>query len=245
MFQYAYGIYLAQKNNTKLYLDTRFYNHQNHRRFLLNQFQNIEIDDGLDMIQNNYPIYTITDNFSYKEIPNPVDCNYYLDGYWQSQKYFNNIREEIIKYFTPNDDVLNKLKETEFIETNTTSLHVRRTDYVTSNGYHPVQDISYYVNAIKEIGDYDYLFVFSDDIKWCKDNLKFNNIIYTEGMSEIEDMMLMSMCKNNIIANSTFSWWAAYLNQNPNKKIVAPKKWFGDHVNIDTKDIIPEEWIKI
>ena len=100
-----------------------------------------------------------------------------------------------------------KLKNTPFIDNNTTSVHIRRTDYINSNGYHPVQTLDYDKNAIDEIGDYDYLFVFSDDIDWCRNNLKFKNMIFMTGFSDIEDLYLMSMCRNNIIANSSFSWW--------------------------------------
>ena len=68
---------------------------------------------------------------------------------------------------------------------------------------------------------------------------------FVEGHSEVEDLWLMSLCKHNIIANSSFSWWGAWLNNNPNKKVIAPKKWFGDHVNLNTSDLLPESWIKI
>jgi hypothetical protein len=125
------------------------------------------------------------------------------------------------------------------------SLHVRRTDYVTSNGYHPVQSIEYYKNAIDIIGDYDYIFVFSDDIQWCKDNLKFKNMVFMEGFSDIEDLHIMSLCQNNIIANSSFSWWGAWLNIHPEKKIIAPTNWFGEQANLNTSDMIPSDWIKI
>jgi hypothetical protein len=242
MFQYAHGRHLSKKYNTKLYLDSRFYKYQSHRSFLLDKF-NTDIDTNLDMITANYPIQVVGDNFIFKELSNPIDCNYYLDGYWQSEKYFNDIRDIILEEFTPKENL--KLNEIPLLDTNTVSIHVRRTDYITSNGYHPVQDIKYYEEALSIIGQYDYIFCFSDDIEWCKENLKFNNIVFMGPFSEIKDMFVMSLCKNNIIANSTFSWWAAWLNRNPDKKIIAPQKWFGDNVEIDTKNIIPESWIKI
>ena len=124
-------------------------------------------------------------------------------------------------------------------------MHIRRTDYVTSNGYHPVQSLDYYQNAIDLIGDYDNLYIFSDDINWCKDNLKFKNMIFRYGNSDIEDLFLMSMCANNIIANSTFSWWAAWLNERPDKRVISPSKWLGEQTNLNTNDIIPLDWIKI
>jgi hypothetical protein len=116
---------------------------------------------------------------------------------------------------------------------------------VTSNGYHPVQPISYFYNAIQAIGDYNKLYVFSDEIEWCKTNLNFDRMVFMEGRNGIEDMRLMGFCKHNIISNSSFSWWAAWLNQDPSKIVVAPKLWFGPQANLNTSDIIPDEWITI
>ena len=124
-------------------------------------------------------------------------------------------------------------------------MHIRRTDYTTSNGYHPVQTVEYYKKALEIIGEYDKLFIFSDDIEWCRNNLKFDNMIFIEGNTDIEDLYLISLCKHNIIANSSFSWWGAWLNKNPNKKVIAPSKWFGDMANLNESDIVPEGWIRI
>jgi hypothetical protein len=131
------------------------------------------------------------------------------------------------------------------IGSNTVSMHIRRGDYVEANDFHPVQNIEYYEKALDMIGDYQKLLIFSDDIEWCKTNLQFRNINFCDGFSPIEDMMIMSRCSHNIIANSSFSWWAAQLNENEKKKVIAPTKWFGPKLNLETKDIIPETWIKI
>jgi hypothetical protein len=246
MFQWAYGRYLSNKYQTELRLDSSFYNLNlsPKREFLLNKFQNISPNTDLKVSLIG-PIYKIEDNFTYKELPSPVGSNYYLDGYWQSEKYFKEIESIIREDFKPSDETMNKLLKTPLIDKNTISLHIRRTDYVTSNGYHPVQSIEYYNKAVETIGEYDYIFVFSDDIKWCKENLHFDNMIFMEGFTDIEDLHLMSMCKNNIIANSSFSWWGAWLNNNFNKKVIAPSKWFGEKSNLNEADIIPENWIKI
>ncbi len=248
MFQWAYGKHLSKKYDTDLRLDTNFYNYKlagtTQREFSLNRFTNISPNTDLK-VSIIGPMYKIDDDFKFKEIPKPVGCNYYLDGYWQSEKYFKESESIIRDDFKPSNEILDKLLKTPLIDTNTISLHIRRTDYVTSNGFHPVQSIDYYKNAVDSIGDYDYIFVFSDDIKWCKDNLNFKNIIFIEGLTDIEDLYLMSLCKNNIIANSSFSWWGAWLNNNIDKKIVAPSKWFGDTANLNTSEIIPESWIKI
>jgi hypothetical protein len=246
MFQYAYGKHLSNKYNTNFKLDIRFYDYQGtpKREFILNKFTNINVDTDMNFSLSGQ-IYKIDDDFNYREIPNPLSDNYYLDGYWQSEKYFKESESIIREEFKPSEEIINKLLKTPFIDSNTISLHVRRTDYVTSNGYHPVQSIEYYKNAVDQIGEYDYIFIFSDDIKWCKENLHFKNVIFIEGFTDIEDLYLMSLCKNNIIANSTFSWWGAWLNNNPNKKVISPIKWFGDKTNLNNSDIIPNNWVKI
>ena len=93
--------------------------------------------------------------------------------------------------------------------------------------------------------DTDYFLVFSDDIEWCKNNITGDNIVYIDSEIDYIDLYLMARCDNNIIANSSFSWWGAWLNKNENKKVVAPTLWFGQVVGEDTNDIIPENWIKI
>jgi len=246
MFQYAYGRHLSYKNNTNFYLDISFYDNQQlmgvKRKFQLNEMHNTHIYTNVESL-NGKLLYKINDDFRYKNLT-LGDDHYYLDGYWQSEKYFIESEDIIRSDFSAANDLMIDLKSTPLIDTNTLSLHVRRTDYVKSV-QHPVQPIEYYKKAVDAIGDYDHIFVFSDDINWCKDNLKFRNIIFIEGYSDIESLYLMSLCKNNIIANSSFSWWGAWLNNNKDKKVVAPSKWFADNVNINQSDIIPDSWIKI
>jgi len=246
MFQYAYGKHLSHKYNTDLRLDIRFYDYQGtpRRKFILNKISKTIVNTNMNFSLSG-KIYQIIDDFNYKELPHILTDNYYLDGYWQSEKYFKESESLIREEFTPNAETISKLLKTPFIDSNTTSIHVRRTDYVTSNGYHPVQPIEYYKNAVDIIGEYDYIFIFSDDIEWCKMNLSFKNMIFVEGFTDVEDLWLMSLCKNNIISNSTFSWWGAYLNRNKNKKVIAPNLWFGTQTNLSTIDIIPTDWIKI
>jgi len=247
MFQYAFARFLSSKHNVRFFLDTSFYKNNIGavtRLFLLDKFPNTNINE-FNPINLKYPIQRIPDNFFFNKIEILPNMDYYLDGYWQSEKYFLEIREELRNEFSPPTNVLDKLLKTISTNSNSVSIHIRRTDYVTSNGYHPVQTVEYYENALNIIGDYDNLFVFSDDIQWCKNNLNFKKMIFVESLSEIEDLWLMSLCKNNIIANSTFSWWGAWLNKNPNKKVVAPIKWFGSQTNLNTSDIIPEDWLKI
>ena len=140
------------------------------------------------------------------------------------------------------------------------SVHVRRTDYLRNRNYQNLTSTSYYDEAMRRFdGDTTFL-VFSDDIHWCKERLKGKKIIFIEGTCEIEDLFLMSQCHSHIIANSSFSWWGAWLNSNPDKTVVAPGRWFaGDFDNAalrfrpgpphkgyhDTKDLLPESWNKM
>lgn len=245
LFQWAFGKSLSEKYNRPLYLDLNFYNNQvgvTKREFSLNKFPNLKYNADIPNI--NSPVIRLSDDFIFREYNILDNYTYYLDGYWQSEKYFKNIESTIRQELSPDDVTKERLSK--FIgDGNSVSMHIRRTDYVTSNGFHPVQTISYYEKALDIIREYDSLFVFSDDIEWCKSNLKFNNIVFVEGFSDVEDMWLQSMCKNNIIANSSFSWWGAWLNTNKDKKIIAPTNWFGNQANLNTSDIIPNDWIRI
>lgn len=235
MFQYASGISIAMRNQRPInfYWDPSVGDTK--RPFLLNEFDNVEV-----VMFNDVPTgyQTVIDNFNYDEFTIPKE-KVFLSGYWQSEKYFKQYELGIRNLFKI-DDVL---KYT--IPNNSVSLHIRRGDYLNKPEVHPTQTLEYYENALKTIGEYNKVFVLSDDIEWCKGNIKFDNVIFVEGQSEFQDMKLMSLCEHNIIANSSFSWWGAWLNNNPNKKVISPCHWFGNNVNLNTNDIIPEGWLKI
>ena len=180
--------------------------------------------------------------------------NMYADGYWQSEKYFVEFRKELLndlKFKISNEVHFESIYDQIKANTTTCSVHIRRGDYVTNELYNNVYlqlTKSYYDLAMNHIMKYDpdtKFIIFSDDMDWVKDNLKFENAIYCSNMnSAIEDLHLMSLCSHNIIANSTFSWWGAWLNNNKNKIVVSPKYWFND-VEKNKNDIIPNSWIKI
>jgi hypothetical protein len=172
-----------------------------------------------------------------------------LSGYLQTEKYFNKYRDLILDYFTPNiliDKYILK-KYNEILKLPLCSIHVRRTDYLDLQQWHPQCTIEYYEKAIKEMNHNKIQFlVFSDDINWCKNIFKGQRFTFIENEDNIVDMFLMSLCDHNIIANSSFSWWGAWLNRHKNKKVIAPKTWFGpkyDHW--DKSDLLPESWVKI
>jgi len=175
-----------------------------------------------------------------------LDKSYDFRGYYQSEKFFLNAKNEILELFTFKSRLIENLKAMyPFIE-DTCGIHVRRTDYLNQQDYHPIMSLNYFNEAINHTTCKKFS-VFSDDISWCKEHLKHLDCIFIS-MQDYEDFILMSLCKDNIISNSTFSWWAAYLNKNQNKKVIAPhhKKWFGPgYSNLNTIDLYPSEWIQI
>jgi len=173
--------------------------------------------------------------FSYNNIP--YTPNLQIHGYFQSEKYIKTIKNNLKDYIYLDEDSVKKPIE------NLTSVHVRRGDYVGLQQVHKLCDIEYYKEAMEIIGG-NFIF-FSDDMEWVKENFEGKNILYSQYNDELLDLTLMTLCDNNIIANSSFSWWGAFLNKNKNKKIIAPKKWFGINGPQDTQDIIPENWIKL
>jgi hypothetical protein len=250
MFQWAYSRNLSLLYKKKLVYEDSFYSQQGEvvRNFELSSFNiplNILTPDAIREFQSK-KIQNINDDNTFKEITLFDDINYYLNGYWQSEKYFKENEAQIKKDFSYTTDRMNDLIEKYDFENNSiVSIHIRRGDYVSGSDMYPLQSIEYYKNGLEIIGDYDSILVFSDDIDWCKNNLPFEKMLFSENLSNVEDLTLMSKCKHNIIANSSFSWWGAYLNTNLHKKIVAPKNWYGPKMNIETKDLLPESWIKI
>lgn len=186
-----------------------------------------------------------------------VEPNTYIHGFFQSEKYFKTIENEIREdfKFKPEPDEINQTHINKINSTNSISLHIRRGDYVQKKRYQNVYStcsLDYYKKGVEHIsnntGETPTLFIFSDDKQWVKDNLKLPfETVYVDnnsGTKSYEDMRLMSLCKHNIIANSSFSWWGAWLNKNKEKIVIAPLKWFNDD-NIIQTDVIPESWIRL
>lgn len=178
----------------------------------------------------------------------------YLDGYWQSYRYFQDFADIVRKDFSFNNvDGLNAQTAQMINSCDAVSLHIRRGDYVTlasASACHGLCSLQYYeeaANLIKSHVPSPVFFVFSDDVQWVRSNLDLGATTYFidhNGHAPHMDMYLMSCCKHHIIANSSFSWWGAWLGHNPGKIIIAPKRWFNDTA-IDTSDLMPMEWIRI
>jgi glycosyltransferase involved in cell wall biosynthesis len=181
-------------------------------------------------------------NFHYDAIPEGQN-NLKMHGYFQSEKYFNNNREKIISLL--NAPALKEQATQKYGDySNHISIHVRRGDYLELSDFHHNLSIDYYKNAIDKFDKNSKYLVFSNDIEWCKDNFDFiENVEFSTCEEDWEDIVLMSNCQHNIIANSSFSWWGAWLNENPNKKVICPSKWFGPKFsNKDTKDLLSPSW---
>jgi len=281
MFQYALGRVLAQNNHDTLKLDLRsfsiFQSIDTLRTYELDVFQlssRISTRRESMRLSDPNPIIIVINRFlhtTFSAYPagfamekdhnfNPdiwdLRGDVYLQGFWQSEKYFSNHRELILNEFTfksrptrKNAILLKSINSSESV-----SVHVRRGDYVSNvqaNKFHGTCDIGYYKKAIKDLAKKcksPSFYVFSDDIEWCKKNLPISYpvtyVSHNQGEKSWEDMRLMSKCKHNIIANSSFSWWGAWLNTNPNKVVIAPKNWFRDK-SVHTDDLIPSTWVKL
>ncbi len=180
--------------------------------------------------------------------------NFSYDGYFNNEKYFTditNIIHEDLKLKKRYQEKIPKELVTKILQSASISLHVRRGDYIHNkkiNKFHGTCSITYYkksIEIIKQKINNPHFFVFSDDIEWCKENLELSiETTFMSNLKNYQDLYLMSLCKHNIIANSTFSWWGAWLNSSPNKIVIAPKKWFNNK-KIDIRDLIPKKWIKI
>lgn len=220
LFQIAATIALAERNNDK-YVFPRW-EYENH--FSLYDCFSTSIETTETFRETGF-VYA----------PIVYRSNMNLNGFFQSEKYFEDQKDLIYYSLTP--------KIGFGIKYNHASIHVRRGDYLHLTNEYQQLNMDYYQKAMETIKAKNYI-IFSDDINWCKENFRGDNISYAQG-SVVEDLALMLSCEHNIIANSSFSWWGAYLNKNPSKIVVAPQHWFGPALPHNTKDLIPDRWLKI
>jgi len=283
MFQYAAARGHAKKNEP-IYLDHSFleknFEDQEHftaRHYELHIFKNLNIRSvkkwQIALFKDDTFVYKLARLFLRRYMKNIREENnefipfdsfpppniLYLEGYFQSEKYWGINGEAISKAFQfpeldPDNEATGKKIQH---AVNSVSLHIRRGDYATSTmnaAIHGVLPLAYYYEALDVLRSKCptcALFVFSDDAEWVRENLKLNklSVCYIEnnkGEHSWKDMALMGHCKHHIIANSSFSWWGAWLNPKPGKIIIAPKKWFNDPIlNLQADSIIPDTWITI
>ena len=183
----------------------------------------------------------------------PDDC--YLVGYWQSERYFKSVEQIIRKEFTFKSAPQGRNEElaAHIAGCNAVSLHIRRGDYANNpktNAVHGLVPLAYYHDAASRIAQSvpaPEFFVFSDDLIWAQENLKLpfpcRFVGHNRGAESYMDMQLMSLCRHHVIANSSFSWWGAWLNSRPYKVVIAPQKWFSTDNN--ARDLLPQGWIRL
>lgn len=232
-------IHLHYLNEEKEYNPNMNYSHE---YLSLNIFKNLKSIKK----DNSIKIYSFP--FNYKNIK-LESSDAIIDGFFQTEKYFKNNEKLIRESFKIDEFILDKINEKykNILEIkNTTSIHIRRGDYLKFKNHHTSLSLDYFRNAIDLTkNDTSKYIIFSDDIEWCKTKFQGNKFVFIENEKDYIELYLMSLCKNNIISNSSFSWWGAWLNLNENKIIISPKQWFGELIKEDDSDIIPENWKRI
>jgi hypothetical protein len=277
MFQYALGRRLALHHKTKLFLDCTFLNTETPlhitREYELDIF-NIHAQIATERelkkfnpsnrivskLQQRFPglfpfklIHEKSHAFNNSILTAPN--NSWLNGFWQTEKYFIDIEDRIrsdFEFKSPLHGTNKKLAE-KIRSCESVSIHVRRGDYTNPKAlaFHGICTTDYYYKAIEALSKkiiIQELFLFSDDTSWVKQNMRFSlpvtYIDHNTGKNSFEDMRLMSLCKHNIIANSSFSWWGAWLNTYKNKTVIAPINWILDK-QVDTTDVVPKNWLQL
>ena len=272
MFQYAAGMSLSSKLKTNILIDLSWYENiergVTHRSYDLGgfEFEQKFIKPQDYILQSSglmkriisptkpYVGEYIEPSFNYNKNFFNIKNNTLIEGYFQSEKYFIKIRKDLLKLFKikntsskKSNQIINQAHDCKSI-----SLHVRRGDYISNKNavqFHGFTNENYYKKAISLMNsrvDNPKYFIFSDDIKWVKNNfhLPEESIFVSHNKSGLEDMRIMVECKHNIIANSSFSWWSAWLGNIRGRVVIAPKTWLND-ADTDTSDVIPERWIAI
>ncbi len=247
MFQLASLKGIARKNDYNYCLppSTNVNEWEDHQLFVPFKLHNVMLLN-IQYLDGKRP--TIVENeFGFnEELYNNCPKWVNLQGYFQSEKYFKDIEDEIREDFEFHDHIFNPAKE--MIETidDPISLHIRRTDYLQLSHQHNNLDLDYYEKALEHFDTDRTVVIFSDDPEWCKSQTLFESdrFLIAEGNSNYVDLCLMTLCKSHIIANSSFSWWGAWLAKSD--KVIAPSKWFGpDNQHLDTKDLYCPDWIVI
>jgi hypothetical protein len=276
LFQYAFGYSIARKENLALKLDISHYDSQGLRTFTLGHYAisaPIATTDEIQALAERRPMRSIAllerlfptqqtfieesnlrFNPTYATLRGPA----YLKGYWQNERYFGHLRTELLQEFTLKRPISSENQKLlyDIRKQNAVSLHIRRGDYVTveiTNKFHGLCSLDYYERAAQWIGthsDQPVFYVFTDDPEWAIAHLilPFPTVYLRDDRDshDFEDLYLMSQCKHHIIANSSFSWWGAWLNEHSGKQIIAPVRWFADeNLNNQMAGVCPQSWIRL
>ncbi len=243
MFQIATAFALASGQNENMTFSRKVPGNihwSNLERYESTIFHKVSFEDHV-LSSNAY----VERGFHFNEIPKAEELK--IDGYFQSEKYFKEYKRAIRDLFQLPENARNDLysRYEGILQDDPVAIHVRRGDYLNLQNIHPPCSPQYFRKAMKHFPKGTKFLIFSDDVEWCKTIFNRDNFLFVEGNTDYEDLSLFSMCRNHIISNSTFGWWGAWLSPNDDKKVIAPKTWFGPGVGHDTKDLIPEEWTTI
>lgn len=271
MFQYAAGRALADRHGVELLLDSRFFASYKLHAYGLDRLAISSRHASLDELER-WPIWQrkplrivqrlgiktrwyCPPQFGYDRLWSSLGDDLMIDGYFQSEKYFASIADVLTREFTPKDSLSasnNAIRE-QAQQTESVMIHVRRGDYVTDPktlATHGVCSPAYYDASIQYLRERlidPQFFVFSNDMEWARENLDLGkNAIYVEGNEKSPeiDIYLMTQCSHHVVANSSFSWWGAWLSRDPCKLVVAPKHWFvTDKLNAD--ELVPSGWVRL
>ena len=267
LFQYATGRAVALHHKLPLKLDLTIFKTYKLHRYLLDQFAiqaDIATENEIIKLKGGNNVlfsalrktgFIKTKSYIKEKRSSYFDASVfknnvvYLDGYWQNELYFKDIRELLLPELTSSSSMsdLGCAYLESINNSNSVSLHVRRGNYLNTKNIN-VLDVDYYMKAadyIRKNVEKPTFYVFSDDLEWCKNSLGFlDDCIYVDRtQTDIDDLKLMSFCRHNIIANSSFSWWGAWLNQNPKKTVIAPEGWLLN--DPDSSNVILSDWVKL
>jgi hypothetical protein len=267
MFQYAFGRALSVRRGVPLRLDLSAYQRDRKRVYGLSQFLVMEdfvteeevlkvVSRPLDPTQPwwDQPVVK-PEHFHYDEDVTRVPSAGYFVGYWQTERHFADLAGLIRLEFTPRSPLsgANLDAARTIAARNAVSLHVRRGDYVsdrTVNALHGICSLDYYRRAVAHVMERverPEFFIFTDDPDWVRANLKLGAPAYLiahNGNAPVEDLRLMSLCRHHILANSSFSWWGAWLAERPGQVVCAPRRWFTGYPH-DTRDLTPDRWVRL
>lgn len=270
LFQYSFGRALTISSGRRLILDEtpdkrgRFPFYLRHFAF----YKEMDTHQRQQCIHRNKvarkiaelvgksPVIIKEESLSFQEMELDLSKNFYFDGYWQSEKYFSDISDIIrsdLQITTPpsakNQRCMDEIRSSPAI-----SLHIRRGDYLlpVHVEFHGAPSMKYYYDALRFVADRmteePVVYIFSDEPAWVRNNIDLpyetRVVGHNDAINSFEDIRLMSACRHHIIANSTFSWWGAWLNRSNDKVVVAPKRWFADR-NTFNADIIPDGWFQL
>lgn len=279
MFQYAFGLGQAARLGTSMKLDSSaLLDRARGKDFVYRDFDlsifNVEPEFGISpvLLRKLYKVKSSSlsrwvkkqaangliiekeKNFhvDQKLIENPIN-NALYDGWWQSEKYFENVKHEVRKAFQFKQPLLAESEDLyqQICDTNSVCLNVRRTDFLTTPSLNAT-NLEYFLKSAEKMANLvekPHFFIFSDDIEWCREHIRLDHPRHMvthdmKGYKFGNYLHLMKTCKNFIIPNSSFAWWAVWLNENLEKKVIVPKNWFNEG-DFDTSDLVPNSWIRV